>query len=344
MISGEPWISVIVPAYQAEATIDRCLEALADQTTAQDAYEVLLVDDGSTDGTCARVKTHAGIRLLTQPNAGPASARNLGVQHARGKLVLFTDADCEPAPDWIEQMAAPFQREEIAGAKGAYLSRQTELVARFVQMEYEEKYDSMARERYIDFVDTYAAGYWRDIFLDHGGFDPVFLVASVEDQEFSFRLARQGYKMVFVPEARVYHWGHAPNLGTYLKRKFRIGYWKILVTRRYPNKIARDSHTPQVLKLQILLVGFGLACLVASPLWTSLIWGGLAAGLAFSLTTLPFVLKAWRKDRLVAIISPGLLLGRALSLGVGLAVGLVANLGAELGIGERKSARTTPSP
>ena len=325
MITG-PAVSVIVPAYQAEDTIDRCLAALAQQTVPRARYEVLVVDDGSSDGTPARAQAHAGVRLLRQAHRGPAAARNLGVEQARGEIVLFTDADCEPLPDWIERMVAALDGGAV-GAKGAYLTRQRALVARFVQCEYEDKYDRMAKEPQIDFVDTYAAGYRRDVFLAHGGFETAFPVASVEDQEFSFRLAREGYRMVFVPEARVYHWGHARDIGSYWRKKYRIGYWKVMVHRRHPDKLWRDSHTPQVLKAQILLSGLAVLCLVAGLAWPALWWASGALAVLFLLTTVPFVRKAWRKDAQVGLVSPGLLLLRALALGTGFAVGLVANLG-----------------
>jgi GT2 family glycosyltransferase len=247
--------------------------------------------------------------------------------------VLFTDADCEPAADWIERMSTPFLEGgrapdgQIAGVKGAYLTRQREVVARYVQIEYEDKYDHMARDKYIDFVDTYAAGYQRDVFLAHGGFDPVFPVSSVEDQELSFRLAKQGYKMVFVPEAQVYHWGHARDLVTYWRKKFNIGYWKVLVQKRHPDKLWRDSHTPQVLKVQMLLVALAGATMVAGLFWPPLWWSTGFLALLFLLSTLPFAVKAWRKDKLVAILSPALLFVRALALGLGFAVGLVKNRG-----------------
>jgi anaerobic magnesium-protoporphyrin IX monomethyl ester cyclase len=332
-------ISVIVPAYQAEGTIDRCLEALAHQTIPRESYEVIVVNDGSSDGTSARVKTHAGVYLLTQVHAGPAAARNLGVAHARGEIVLFTDADCEPTPDWIERLVTPFCDGEVVGVKGTYLTRQREIVARFVQLEYEDKYDRMAREQYIDFVDTYSAGYRRDVFEANGGFDPAFPVASVEDQEFSFRLAHQGYNMVFVPQAIVYHWGHARTVWAYWRRKFKIGYWKTLVHRQHPDKLLRDSHTPQILKAQILLVGLGVLCLVAEFLWPPLRWGVATSGLLFFLTTLPFVFKAWGKEPLVALISPGLLFVRALALGTGFAAGLLTHLGFKGRVGTRGNVR-----
>jgi glycosyltransferase involved in cell wall biosynthesis len=328
-MSCDSRVSVIVPAHNAEGTIDRCLGALVHQTVPRESYEVIVVDDGSSDDTRARVRNHDGVRLLTQDHAGPAVARNLGVKHTQGDIVLFTDSDCEPSEDWIEHMVAPFHDGDIAGVKGAYLTRQREIMARFVQVEYEDKYDRMVQEKYIDFVDTYAAGYRRDVFVDNGGFDTAFPVASVEDQEFSFRLARQGYRMVFVAGAQVYHWGHPRNLCTYWQRKFRIGYWKVLVARWHPGKLLRDSHTPQVLKLQILLLGLGGLCLLGGCLWPPFCWGLGILGVFFLLTTLSFGVKAWGKDPLVAVVSPGLLFVRALALGTGFAAGLVANLGSK---------------
>ena len=317
-----PRVSVIVPAYNAEQTIEQCLDALTRQTVSRETYEIIVVDDGSSDGTRARVEARAGVRLLVQANAGPAAARNLGVQHAQGEIVLFTDADCVPAEDWIERMVVPFGDEAIVGVKGAYLSHQKELVARFVQIEYEDKYDRMAREQYIDFIDTYAAGYRRDVFVAHGGFDLGFPTASVEDQEFSFRLARQGCRMVFVPAARVRHLGHAATLPAYWRKKFKIGYWKVLVHRLHPDKLIRDSHTPQILKMQILLVGLGGFGLVGGLVWPFCLWISGVMAVLFLLTTFPFAAKAWAKDPAVAILSPGLLLVRALALGTGFAIGL----------------------
>lgn len=326
-MSPQPRISVVVPVYNAEHTIDRCLSALADQTWPRADYEIIVVDDGSSDETRTRVQAHDQVRLVPRTHAGPARARNLGAQQAQGDILLFTDADCAPARDWIERMVAPFDDPETVGVKGAYLTDQRELVARFAQLEYEVKYDRMARHLYIDFIDTYAAGYRRDIFLANGGFDPIFSCASVEDQEFSFRLARQGHKMVFVPDAVVYHLAHPASLWAYWRRKFRIGYWKVLVTRRYPAKVWHDSHTPQTLKAQILLTGLGLLCLLGALLWVPLLGGVALAALLFLLSALPFLHKAWRKDPLLALVSPGLLFVRALALGTGFAVGFVGHRG-----------------
>jgi len=314
-------VSVIVPAYNAAQIIEECIEALLKQSVPQQGYEVIIVDDGSADGTATLARSY-GVRVLTQHHCGPAAARNAGADEATGEIVLFTDADCAPTRTWIEEMTGAFADPEVVGVKGAYLTQQRELVARFVQIEYEDRYDRTARQERIDFVDTYSAGYRRDVFLANGGFDIIFPTASVEDQEFSFRLARKGYKMVFAPQARVYHL-HDVSLEEYARRKFNIGYWKALLTQWHPERLVRDSHTPQILKLQITLLGLGALGLLAAPLWPRSLW--LAGGLAglFLVSIFPFVAKAATKDLALAVVSPFLLALRAVSLGAGFALGKV---------------------
>jgi len=242
--------SIIIPAYNAANRISACLEALLAQNTARN-YEIIVVDDGSTDNTAEIVKQYHQVRLITQANAGPASARNHGVEEAAGKMVLFIDDDCIASPDWSERMLAPFDDPELIGAKGAYLTNQKELTARFVQIEYEEKYDVLAKHQYIDFIDTYSAAFRYREFLNAGGYDNRFSTASTEDQEFSFRLANMGHKMIFIPDAKVRH-THVSTISGYIRKKYKIGYWKVLTLIRNPNKISGDSHTPVTLKIQIL--------------------------------------------------------------------------------------------
>jgi lipopolysaccharide/colanic/teichoic acid biosynthesis glycosyltransferase/glycosyltransferase involved in cell wall biosynthesis len=322
-----PRYSVVVPAFQAAETIGDCLTALNQQTVPAGSYEVIVVDDGSTDGTEAIARA-AGVIVARQEHAGAAAARNCGAALARGELLLFTDADCAPVPGWIAALAAPFCDPEVAGAKGTYLSRQRSKVARFTQIEYEDRYDRMAGAERIDFIDTYSAAYRRSIFLANGGFDPRFLIN--EDQEFSFRLAEKGYKLVFAPDAQVYH-RHNATVTQYARRKFKIGMWKVRVTRQHPTQVVKDSHTPGALKAQLLIAAVSLAMTVVNlgitarrkrPWWPGwFVWLGLLT--AFDISAVPFYSKIARRDPQLVPPALPMMWVRALALGFGFAAGLV---------------------
>src|SRR5262245_245410 len=102
-----PRISIVVPTCNRPNELKRCLTALAAQDLPPADFEVLVVDDGSRESAevvTAQVRSCTTVRLLRQENAGPAIARNLGAQHARGEFLAFTDDDCEPAPNWLRAL------------------------------------------------------------------------------------------------------------------------------------------------------------------------------------------------------------------------------------------------
>ncbi|NWF51627.1 MAG: glycosyltransferase [Nitrospirae bacterium] len=316
-------ISIIIPTFNSAGKLIRCLESFKTQTINNKEYEILVVDDGSNDKTKEAV-TNYPIRYIYQKNRGPASARNNGAIQAEGNIILFTDADCEPQPNWIEEMIKPFNNPEVIGVKGAYKTRQKELIARLVQVEYEHKYERMKKFKYIDFIDTYSAGYLKNIFLKYNGFDERYPKASVEDQEFSFRLSQDGHKMVFNPDAIVFH-EHSDNIIDYLKKKYKIAFWKAFLLKRHPNKIKTDTHTPQSLKIQMvlsLLVLLG----VTAPVYQPMYYVSALSLLMFLLSCIPFVLFALKRDQTVALISPVILFLRSLALSLGLSVGMVKHL------------------
>ena len=107
-------ISVIVPVYNAARWVEGCVRSIAGQEGFEELCEVLLVDDGSSDGSggiCRRLAAeHANVRCLSEANSGPATARNLGMSHARGEYVWFVDADDQIAPDALRLLANCIER------------------------------------------------------------------------------------------------------------------------------------------------------------------------------------------------------------------------------------------
>lgn len=314
-------VSIIIPTFNGASRISNCLDALLKQTAGGDV-EILVVNDGSTDNTAGVVTLYSGIRLISQGNAGPAAARNRGASEARGAIILFTDDDCVAMPDWLDAMIEPFDDPEVVGAKGVYRTHQRRLVARFVQIEYEDRYRLMADLDCIDFIDTYSAAFRRNRFLEMTGYDTSFPVACAEDIELSYRMSARGWKMKFASSAIVYH-THPDTLSRYLKKKYKFAFWRVLAVRKNPSKAVKDSHTPQLMKLQLLFppallvaAAFDLAVRPAVP-------ASLVVLAAFLLSTLPFALRAIAKDPVVGLLSPALLAARACAQVLGVTAGLI---------------------
>jgi GT2 family glycosyltransferase len=313
-------VSIVVPTFNGAKRIGNCLRSLARQTEGRHA-EILVIDDGSTDDISRAVGSFPGVRLITQENAGPAAARNRGAREARGNLIVFTDDDCEPAQGWFDAMVKPFEDPEVVGVKGAYRTRQKPLVARFVQAEYEDRYRLMARSADIDFIDTYSAAFRRHRFLEMDGYDTDFPVACAEDIELSYRMSAKGWKMRFVPEAIVYH-QHPDTLMRYLKKKFKFAFWRVLAVRKNPGKAVKDSHTPQLMKLQLLFGPAIVMSLAADLIFRPAVsFSAVVAG-AFLLTTVPFALRSATKDPVVGVISPFVLAARSCSQLLGVVSGV----------------------
>jgi glycosyltransferase involved in cell wall biosynthesis len=320
VFTQSPGVSIIVPAFNAGNRISSCVKALCAQADTANA-EILVVNDGSSDNTAEVVRRFPNVRLIDQANAGPAVARNRGAFEARGKILVFTDDDCVPATGWLDAMLRPFQDPGVVAAKGVYRTRQHELIARFVQSEYEDRYRLMKGLDSIDFIDTYSAAFRRDRFLEMDGFDQDFPLACAEDAELSYRMSARGWTMKFAPEAVVYH-SHPRTLSEYLRKKYKFAFWRVRAVRSNPRKVLKDSHTPQLMKVQTL---FAPALLLAAAIDISQRWPLTLTAMAvaaFGLSTLPFLTRTLKKDLPVALIAPFMLAARSCAQLLGVGAGL----------------------
>ena len=342
-ISLDRSVSIIVPTFNGASRIGKCLDALLEQCTDRHA-EILVINDGSTDHTAEVVAAYSGpqlvdatrrdvrtvsgnvsrvrVRLITQQNAGPAAARNRGVIEARNKIIVFIDDDCVPAAGWLDAMIAPFDDPNVVGAKGSYRTLQTRLTARFVQMEYEERYRRMARFAEIDFIDTYSAAFRRDRFLEVGGFDTSFPVACAEDADLSYRMAARGLKMKFAREAVVYH-THPETIRAYLRKKYKFAFWRVLAVWKNPRRGVKDSHTPQLMKLQLLFAPALVCALVFDSVMRPRTPLSALVLATFVVSTVPFAIAAIRRDPWLGMLSPLLLAARSCAQGLGVIGGFL---------------------
>jgi len=263
--------SLVIPVYNAEFTISNCIDSAIKQSIGrnEDEYEIIIVDDGSNDKTNDIIREYP-VKKIRQTNQGPAIARNNGAKVAKSDIVVFTDSDCEIDSYFLEYITTPFSdNDEIVAVQGSYKTKQREFIARFCQVEIESRYMRMLKHEYIDFIGSYAAAYRKDIFLECGGFDAGFPIASGEDSELSYKLSKKGCKMIFVPEAIIYH-QHPAKLKNYLKVKYNRGYWRVKLYSMHPEKILKDSYTLQIIKYQVLsipLLVISLGLTILNKIW-----------------------------------------------------------------------------
>ncbi len=205
-------ISVVVPTYNRAELLRECLKALTNQDYS--GCEIIVVDDGSTDGTREMVAAEfPRVRYLWQANRGPAAARNTGIRAGTGEIVAFTDDDCVPPPDWLSQLAAGYARHPDVAGVGSYLDPPDEALAgnAIAQFEYylsHVVYAAGDRE-YLGGFECPAGGtnsmsYQRSILEELGGFDESFPYAAGEDTELKWRVCQAGHRLLYVP-SRVIH-------------------------------------------------------------------------------------------------------------------------------------------
>ena len=316
--------SIVIPTYNGQDTLSECLAAISQQTHAD--FEVIIVDDGSTDTTAALVKEFTKkdkrFKLIQQQNAGPARARNQGARAAQNPILVFIDDDCTADTHWLAEMLKPFSNKEIVGVQGRYKTKQKELAARFGQIEIDHRYSIMARKEYIDFIGSYAAAYSKKVFLEAGGFDETFRIPSGEDPELSYRLAEQGHKMVFNPGAIVYHY-HPASLYAYLRTKFYRAFWRVRMYKKHTNKIVKDSYTPQGLKFQMLFFYAGIIGILGSIIFPPLLFWGSVGWFGVIVLSLPFSVWALFRDPTVGLLSPIIIFLRTASFCAGFVKGIV---------------------
>jgi len=299
-----PKITVIIPAYNAEKTIKKTLDAVLSQDLSKNRFEIIVVNDGSTDNTKKIVSKFKKVKLVSIKHSGPAVARNRGAKVAKGEIIAFTDADCVPKNDWLKNLISPFKKSETVGVAGTYETlNKNQFMARFIGYEIEQRHESMKKLASIDFVGTYNCAYRKSIFRKIYGFDESFLVASGEDPELSFRMKKAGHKIVFRPKAIVLH-SHPDTLKKYLKQKYNRAFWKVFLYKRHPKKVFGDVYTPKTLLPQIFFTGLALLSLLLTFVYSWIIYFFLIFILLSLFMNYNFYRFVLKKERSILLFSP----------------------------------------
>jgi len=259
--------SVVVPAYNAAATIADTLRALIAQADVEDVLQIVVVDDGSVDATASVVQQFPGVTLVQQANAGPGAARNAGVGVATGDVILFTDSDCVPAPRWAAKMIEAFADPDVALVMGRSVTDRRS--AYLAQVQAGSDYVARAEGPVTKFNSNnlgLRASVARALPFDSS------LRIYGEDSDLGWRIMEAGFKTHYRPDAELEH-RHDHTYRSFFREAYLQGWGAARLHYKHGKWVPRDLLFG-VLALLALLVA-----LLVPPARTS---GMLAAG-AFAL-------------------------------------------------------------
>jgi GT2 family glycosyltransferase len=233
-----PRISVVVCTYNGARTLRDCLDGLRELDYPD--FEVIVVDDGSTDGTGDIARTY-GFQVVSTDNRGLASARNLGCSLATGEIIAYTDDDVRPDPHWLQHLAASLADPRLAGAGGPNIAPHGDgWIADCVANAPGGPMHVLLSDHEAEHIPGCNMAIRKACLEEVGGFDTQFRVAG-DDVDMCWRLQQQGWILGFSGAAMVWHHRRG-SVGDYWKQQVGYGRAEALLERKWPEKYNSVGH------------------------------------------------------------------------------------------------------
>jgi O-antigen biosynthesis protein len=238
--TGASWpaASVIVCTFNGGATLDACLQGVAELRYSN--YQVIVVDDGSTDDT-AEIAAGYDVQLIRTPNQGLSAARNTGLAAATGDIVAYIDDDAVPDPDWLRFLAIGFRDSDHAAVGGPNVPpHDAGAVATCVENAPGGPVHVLISDLEAEHIPGCNMAYRRSELLAIGGFDPQFRAAG-DDVDVCWRLQEAGATLGFHPAALVWH-RRRDSVRRYWRQQQGYGKAEALLERKWPERYNRRGH------------------------------------------------------------------------------------------------------
>ncbi|MBI3192566.1 MAG: glycosyltransferase [Pedosphaera parvula] len=231
-LSYYPLVSVVVATYNGARTLKTCLDSL--EQLNYPAYEVILVDDGSTDATPQIASLYPSLRHVRfEQNQGLSVARNTGIQMAQGEVIAFTDSDCRADEDWLYYLVGDLLNSTFAGVGGHnFLPPDDSWVAAAVMVSPGGPAHVMLTDRVAEHIPGCNMAFYKWALEEIGGFDPIYRKAG-DDVDVCWRLQERGYSIGFSPAGFVWHYRRS-TMRAYLEQQRGYGEAEALLVRKHP--------------------------------------------------------------------------------------------------------------
>ncbi|MGD9895612.1 MAG: glycosyltransferase [Candidatus Methylacidiphilaceae bacterium] len=233
-----PKISVVVCNFNGARFLGDCLYSL--QRLQYPDFEILVVDDGSTDGSRKLLESFEGVRVIRQENLGLAVARNRGIAAARGEIVAFTDADCRVDRDWLYFLAKAFESSDLAGVGGPNVApRPTTAIEAALAAAPGSPTHVLLTDELAEHIPGCNMAFRRAALETIGGFLPDFRVAG-DDVDLCWRLLERGDRVGYAPGALVWHHRRS-TVSAYLRQQAGYGKAEALLRFRHLSRFSANG-------------------------------------------------------------------------------------------------------
>jgi len=257
-----PLVSVVIPSYNCAKTIIKAVDSIFSQDYPADKLEVIVVDDGSSDNTkevLGAFRNKPNFRFIQKPHSGPADTRNYGWQAAGAEIVFFMDADCVANKDLLSKLIPGFNQPQVGAVTGSYgIIPGQGFLPNCIYQEILLRHQRMPE--FCRSFGSFNVAIKKEVLLKIGGFKTEFKEASAEDNELSYSLLKEGYRIRRVNSAKVLHY-FPQKLICYLVIQFRHGFWRALLYKMHPQMVFGDDYTQakDIIELVLIFVMLALA-------------------------------------------------------------------------------------
>jgi len=278
-------VAIIIPTYNEEKNIAACLNSIFKMGYAKDGFEVIVVDNGSSDKTVDEAKRFS-IKLFVEKNRGPFYARNIGIKNTDADIVVFLDADCIVTENWLKNLVQGFTSPDVGGVGGAIYPVERTIISRYMGFSLFMRYPaSIVKKKIKGAYPSCNLAVKKKALNKVGGFDEK---RGLDDKDLGIRMQGHGYNFIYEPEAIVYH-RNPTTFALLMKIMWRSAAKRVTLSKKYPNKL---EHVVFKTYLPILY----LIAMIASVLTKSLLYFSILISLPIAVLLLGAI-SAFKESR-----------------------------------------------
>ncbi len=249
--------SIIIASYNEGKNLEKCLESLTQIRYPREAYEIIVVDNNSTDNTFEIVRQFPEVLYLKEGKQGASFARNKGISRAKGNIMVFLDADTAVTRNWLSAIIEPFEKKDIGAVGGAILPfNENNIFSQYLGVSLFLRYPRYGKKREIRGFPSCNLAVQKEMI--RRGFDTATFSTYGEDKDICYHILEKGFKVIFQPDAIVYH-RHPESLRELIRLCVKSSAGRVDFSKKYPTApdiVLLNFHFPLIYMAALVFCSF----------------------------------------------------------------------------------------